>query len=218
MIAFDSSGSMVFDLAGNTTYGDGVGRIATGADNQALVRNGIFYGCGTTAGLDRDCDGLPNDSRMAIAKDAVRNMIGAFGDVEWGLARFGQTNTTTTSRYEGTSSCGGGAAVIYGNPQCNTGTTDNDGCVGAVPTECRPGSGANTSMRQWATGNFGASINYTGSCAAGNVLVGFPGIPSTPYATLDNRNAILKWMDNVETSFNSSTTSGNFCNHAATRD
>jgi hypothetical protein len=218
MIAFDSSGSMVFALDGNTTYGDGVGRPAVVGDPAAQVSNGVFYGCGTTAGVDRNCDGIPNESRMSIAKSAVRNMIGAFGDVEWALARFGQTNTADVGQYEGTDDCSTGNSVLYGNPQCNTGSVNNSSCNSAIMDACEPGQGTNPSMREWDTGDFAATINYTGSCDSGNVLVGFPGIASTPFASLDNRHAILKWMDNVETNFNSSTTSGNFCNHSGSGD
>ena len=139
VIAFDTSGSMVFDIAGNTTFGDGVGRRADDLDPPALVTGDVFYGCGTGAGLDRDCDGLPNDSRMFIAKEAVRNMVGGFGDVEWALARFNQMMSVNEicSPYNGTNDCDTGNAVRYGNPQCNNGAAD-DGCTDAIPDACDP--------------------------------------------------------------------------------
>lgn len=56
VMAFDTSGSMNWDAAGNATYGDGVGRPATPAEITAGtdVKDGVYYGCGTSAGLDRD--------------------------------------------------------------------------------------------------------------------------------------------------------------------
>ena len=94
LVAFDTSGSMLWDSAGNTTYGDGVGRPAAMGDNPALVRpsifSDVFYGCGTTAGLDRDCDGLPNDSRTSVARASLRDILQAYGDVDWALARYHQ--------------------------------------------------------------------------------------------------------------------------------
>src|SRR4051812_46593969 len=221
VISVDTSGSMLEDLSNTTTFGDGVGRPAVGGDPAGLVRDGVFYGCGTTAGLDRNCDGLPNDSKIAVAKDAIRKMILAFGDVEWSLAKFHQTHSlnTTTGRY--TSSPGGcttaTSAHYYGNPQCNTGTNANT-CISAIDVACRPGQGSNGSLKLYAAGNFTAKINYSGGAcgSAADLLVGFPGI--APFTSTDNRPALLKWMDNVETNFDSSTTSGNYCNHATTGD
>jgi hypothetical protein len=88
VVGVDTSGSMLWDLSGNPTYGDGVGRPALSGDAAASVQNGVFYGCGTTAGLDLNCDGWPNDSRIWVAKDAIRKMIYGFGDVEWALTKF----------------------------------------------------------------------------------------------------------------------------------
>jgi formylglycine-generating enzyme required for sulfatase activity len=224
MIAFDTSGSMVYSLDGVTTYGDGVGRVATGSDPAADIADGVYYGCGTTAGLDRNCDGLPDDSRLAIAKGAVRNMVGAFGDVEWALARFPQTQGTNIlcSTYEGDESNCTAGSIIYGNPQCNTGSIDNGSCVGGIDVACRPGSGGEPSLREHTGSNFNGCINYQGACtvssAGGQVLVGFPGIASTPFASIDNRQAILRWMNNVETNFVNTTTGGNYCDHATSGD
>ncbi|HEX4355074.1 MAG TPA: MopE-related protein, partial [Polyangiales bacterium] len=217
VVGVDTSGSMLWDLGGNTTYGDGVGRLAVSGDSAALVKNGVFYGCGTTAGLDRNCDGFPNDSKISIAKDAIRNMVLGFGDVEWSLAKFRQTHAinATCTTFSG-NNLGNCEFQSYGNPQCNTGSTQT-GCVGAIPTACQPGSGTNPSLRKFANGNFNGCINYNSNgCLGADVLVGFPGLGA--FASLDNRPAILKWMDNVETNFDASTTAGNFCNHATTGD
>ena len=77
VIAFDTSGSMATDFGGLPTFGDGSG----GARN----------------GIDPNCDGLPNDSRLFIAKQAMRNMLLSFGDVDWALSRFQQTEGLGTA-------------------------------------------------------------------------------------------------------------------------
>ncbi len=215
VIGVDTSGSMLWDLSNNTTYGDGVGRPALSGDPPALVSGGVFYGCGTTAGIDRNCDGLPNDSKIAIAKKAIRDMVSAYGDVQWALAKFHQTASlnATCSTYNGTNACD---SQSFGNPQCNSGTADNTGCVGAVPAACRPGAGSNADMRVSASGDFNGCINYAGGCNGADLIVDFPGRGA--FTNIDNRPAILKWMDNVETNFDSSSTVGNFCNHATTGD
>src|SRR4029077_19743939 len=163
--------------------------------------------CGTTAGLDRNCDGFPNDSKIAIARDAIRKMISGVGDVEWSLSKFRQTHGTNVRclTYDGSSDC---QYQSYGNPQCNTGTSDNSGCVGAVSTTCRPGSGSNIDMRRATGSDFNGCINYySNGCLGADLLVGFTGYGA--YTSFDNRPAILKWVDNVEGNFNADTTAGN---------
>src|SRR6185295_3949690 len=115
VFGIDTSGSMLWDMSGNTTYGDGVGRPTMMGDNAALVRDGVFYGCGTTAGLDRNCNGFPDDSKMSIAKKALRDMVVGFGDVEWALAKFKQTHQAgvTCANYDGSNSC---TFQSFGNP------------------------------------------------------------------------------------------------------
>jgi Sulfatase-modifying factor enzyme 1/Putative metal-binding motif len=232
-IAVDTSGSMFWDLNNKATYGDGVGRPKQSGDSAALVKDGVFYGCGTSAGLDRNCDGLPNDSKIAVAKNAIRNMVLGFGDVEWSLSKFHQTHQSgvtcsTFSSFD--TSC---SSQAIGNPQCNTGNGTGSGCVTDVAASCRPGAGGNASLHSFKNGDFNGCINYgtpsyspaatinSPNCPANigdgaDLLVEFTGFGA--FTALDNRTAILKWMDNVETSFNTGSTPGNFCNHATTGD
>ena len=235
MILFDTSGSMAVDLDDIPTYGDGI--------------------TGPTRGLDTDCDGLANDSRIFVAKEALRNMIYAFGDIEFGLTAFPRfASSQVACSY---SRGGAGPFAIthriqdnecnltfgpfvggIGDPTQNTGAQLTLGNCGAnwdgmpgneiptslIPAACRPGSGGNPPARFWSTGGAGSPqfcTNYLGGCPGqnngvyiypdGDVLVGFEGFgwPAT-----DNRNGIIKWIDNTEPSFNTSTTSGNFCNHS----
>ncbi|MCG8553760.1 MAG: proprotein convertase P-domain-containing protein [Proteobacteria bacterium] len=101
-IGFDTSGSMRWALDGTETSGDGVGK----PDGMGGIE---YFDCAeTTAGQDLDCDGLPNDSRMWIAKEAIRSAVLAYGDVEWALGRFHQNqgDSASSRTYNGTT-CGG---------------------------------------------------------------------------------------------------------------
>ncbi|HEX7479503.1 MAG TPA: MopE-related protein [Polyangiales bacterium] len=231
VLGIDTSGSMHWDVAGSPTYGDGVGRPASAAEIAAgtNVKDGVFYGCGTSAGIDRDCNGLPDDSRISIGKAAIRDMLSAFGDVDWSLARFHMTqalnNGTKCTVYGGEACNAGNNSQALGNPQCNTGVVDNMGCLtpagDAIPASCQPGVAPNADMKVWATGNFPGCINYAGGClAGGDILVGFPGF--APFVNIGNEYAIYKWVDNVETNATAATlaitTTGNFCDHAGAGD
>ena len=191
VIAVDTSGSMREDLSGSETNGDGVGRLPINGDNMQRTLDGIYYGCGgggrpgTGAGDDKNSDCFPNDSRIWIAKDAIRKMIYAFGDVEWALSRFTQTDNVapppsiiTNADYDVRIDTAGGVCA---------GTEGN--CVNTYD-----------------------NLNYRGICCnsgacsptvagGGQMLVGFPGVVGQAFEFIDNRPSLLRWMDNVETSF-----------------
>lgn len=120
LIAFDTSGSMGLDFGGTPTYGDGV---TTGCSTTASGQ------CGTncTAGIDTNCDGQTNDSRLFIAKNAVADMVRAYGEVDWGFARFQQTqglNSTCRTTQEMECNTSSGPFISsFGNPRCNTGAS-----------------------------------------------------------------------------------------------
>ncbi|MEM9187558.1 MAG: MopE-related protein [Myxococcota bacterium] len=229
MLAVDTSGSMAFDLNGTPTFGDG---ITTGC----TVSGGVYCGANCTAGIDSDCDGLPNDSRIFVAKEAIRNLIYAYGgDIDLAMARFRQsqgTNTTCTAglqtninNYE--CNFGGPFVTSYGNPQCNTGAAVNPGVncpidwQSTFPAACRP-SGSNNLFLFNAASSPQVCGNYRGSCGStatggGDVLVGFEGI--APFTTSQNTDALLKWIDNRESNpLLTATTAGNWCSHAGAGD
>lgn len=237
MILFDTSGSMAVDLDGIPTFGDGI--------------------TGPTRGLDTDCDGLADDSRIFVAKEALRNMVLAFGDIEFGLTSFPRFASSQVA-CSGDPPGGGTYAITHriqnnecnlamgpfvggiGDPTANTGAALTMGNCGSqwdgiggneiptdlIPAACRPGSGGRPAARLWAAGSPVFCTNYLGGCPGqfngiytypnGDVLVGFSGF-GWP-TTVDNRVGMLKWIDQRETSFSASTTSGNFCNHSGTGD
>ena len=230
---------MALDLGGQPTFGDGVQDNCTGAGTNASP----FCGDNCTAGMDTDCDGEPNDSRIYVAKEALRNMISAFGDVDWALARFDQNQGVDLSclrideggpsgnGYEcNTSPLGTVYFTSYGNPQCNsennipTGGGGNcpynwpagGGSIPGVPSACRPGSGGRPAMQTWQTGDPDVCTNYQGTCTGGDVLVGFSDMGA--FSGMDNTLGIYSWLDNTETNFVNTTTTGNFCNSATTGD
>ena len=215
VLAFDTSGSMALDLEGIATFGDGVTTGCSGAG----TNDSPFCGTDCTAGIDTDCDGEPNDSRIFVAKQAVSDTLLAFGDVEWSLARFSQTPGARTSCLAAQNfecNAGGPFVTSYGNPQCNTGSLCFWNWEGLFPAACRPGTGGRARIRNRVAGNPQVCTNYDGTCTGGDLLVGFPDMGD--FAGMDNTYAMLAWMDNQETAFNSSTTSGNHCAHATTGD
>ncbi|MCG8555856.1 MAG: SUMF1/EgtB/PvdO family nonheme iron enzyme [Proteobacteria bacterium] len=122
-IAFDTSGSMAWALDGSNTSGDGVGR----PDGMGGV---LYFDCATTtAGRDLNCDGLPNDSRIWIAKEAIRSAILAYGDVEWALGRFHQNQGPGINGVDvnGIESCPQGN---IGCPSTSRNTNYNGDCSG----------------------------------------------------------------------------------------
>ncbi len=222
VIAFDTSGSMGTDFSGVPTFGDGV------TTNCTAGAAGQLCGTNCTAGIDTDCNGEADDSRIYIAKNAVSDMVLAFGDVDWALARFTQNegvdeSCDTINAEECTLH-----VTSYGNPQCNTGNAlPTAGCpydwASIFPAACQPGSGGLPSLRTWATRSGGSPrvcINYGGVCnigsRGGDILVGFSDLGA--FTGTSSTYGILSWLNGTETNFVSSTTQGNYCDSATTGD
>ncbi len=225
VIAFDTSGSMATDLDGIPTFGDGV------TTNCTAGSDGELCGTNCTAGIDTDCDGEPDDSRIFVAKDALTEILLAYGDVEWALARFPQNQATGANCNRINSmecNTAGPFVSSYGNPQCNTGSALPSGSCpfdwpSLWPAACEPGTGGRPDLRTWSSGSGGSPnvcINYDGACTVGSrtgdFLVDFP--DTGTFAGQENIYALLRWMDNQETGFSTSTTTGNFCNHLGSGD
>ena len=219
MIAVDTSGSMAADMSHVPTFGDGV---LTGCSMRA---DGAYCGTNCTAGIDTDCDGEPNDSRMFIARQAITNMVLSTGDIEWALSRFEQDTSLNRSclRIDDFECNSAGPFITsYGNPQCNSDRAIPNAVdcpfdwPSLFPAGCRPGSGGETALRTWRTGDPNVCTNYTGTCDGADILVGFPDMGA--YAGRTNVFGILKWIDNRETNYNTSVTVGDFCQHSGSGD
>ena len=97
-LIFDTSGSMAWDMAGHSTYGDGsVGGSESVRCAWYTLPNWHYYGYrrynvnNIFRGYDVNGDGLVNDSRLYIVKTALYQVLEQFGGlVRWGLAKFYQ--------------------------------------------------------------------------------------------------------------------------------
>lgn len=196
VVIVDTSGSMTTDLAGNPTFGDG---------SQGHL--------GVDTSSDPDTiDG--NNSRLYMAKNALRNVISAFPNVDYALARYYQDvslerSCQTASWFECTQSC-----CSYDDPRNNI-TPAIANPPGCLLTSLYPSAGYPAALNShinigWANQN--DCINYAGSCGrprqGGQVVAGF-GSPTNQY---------LMWLDHKETNFSPSTLPGNHCDFAGGGD
>ena len=192
VVVVDTSGSMLTDLNGAPTFGDG-----------------STTHPGTDTGSDADAiDG--NNSRLFTAKRALTQVVSAFPHADYALARYHQDvsfrrSCQTASWFECQDNC-----CSYDDPRDNNAPPFEwiPACV--LPT-IYPGAGYPASM----AGNINVGwpnqddcVNYAGSCGpprrGADVLVGFD-------APLEQH---LMWLDGVETSFNPSTLPGDHCDFA----
>lgn len=182
-VVVDTSGTMLYTLGGVPTFGDG----STGH-----------------AGRDHDGDGLADDSRLFKAKGALTEVISAYPNVDFALARFHQDtalnrNCQLAHNFECNDLC-----CTYDNPGNNTGSAPTPAC------SVNGGTGGNVAVLKSSPGD--ECINYAGNCGpprrGADVLVGFG-------ADVNNH---LMWLDGTETAYSATTTPGAFCNFASGGD
>ncbi|MDD9966116.1 MAG: VWA domain-containing protein [Myxococcales bacterium] len=183
-IVLDSSASMLLDLAGNPTFGDG------------SVEH---------PGLSTDGDGQPNDSRMFLAREAVAQVVSAYPEIDFGLARYhqdqGLLRACQTARWFECQDL----VASYDDPSDNAGavacTKDWGNAVGSLDIRQDP-----------SPTNDEECIHYAGSCGpprrGADVLSGF----GTRAVDL------VRWLDGRETHFIDDATPGNVCDHAGGGD
>jgi len=190
----DTSGSMLNDLDGNPTFGDG-----------SIEHPGV-----DTAS---DADAIAgNNSRLFIAKRALTNVLSAFPENDFALARYYQDvgvnrSCQTASSFECAMSC-----CSYDDPTNNgapayPGYYPGNTCV---LSDLYPGAGygfsgaAQNMSIGWATANADC-INYAGSCGppdrGAQFITGF-GHDLSDY---------LMWLDGAETNFLATTAPGDHC-------
>ncbi|MFO0555774.1 MAG: MopE-related protein [Polyangiaceae bacterium] len=200
----DTSGSMLNDLAGNPTFGDG---------------SVDYPGVDTASDADTIAG---NNSRLFIAKEALTQVLAAFPESDFALGRYSQDvgvnrSCQTASNFECASSC-----CSYDDPTNNLppqypSTYPGNTCVLSTtyPAAGYPATADFTSNIEIGWPQEGMEspptsdcINYAGSCGpprrGAQFLVGF-GQPINRY---------LAWLDGVEdpdATFDATTTEGNHC-------
>ena len=182
-IIVDTSGSMLNTLGGVPTFGDG---------------------SAGHAGLDHNANGVADDSRLFKAKTALTQVIAAYPQIDFSLARYHQDQAVdrscqTAHNFECAAIC-----CSYDNPIGNSGPapvpacTVNGGTAGTLPVlKDSPGD---------------ECINYAGNCGpprrGADVLVGFGA----------DINQHLRWLDGAETNFINTQATGAYCDFAAGGD
>jgi MYXO-CTERM domain-containing protein len=194
VLVVDTSASMLRDVSGKPTFGDG---------------SVTYPGVDTSSDADA-LDG--NNSRLYIAKSALTNVLSAFPNADFALARYHQDEAAkrscqTASWFECQKICCSyddprdNIAPAYPAPGCNPQSIYVAGYPAALNANINIGWADQTDC-----------INYAGTCGpprrGADVLVGF-GHPLQQY---------LSWMDGTETNFNPSVLPGDFCNFAGGGD
>jgi MYXO-CTERM domain-containing protein len=151
LVILDSSGSMLTDLLGRYTFGDG------SSDHP---------------GLDTDGNGAPDDSRLFRAKQALSTVIAAYPEIDFALGRYHQDQALDRSCqlahwFECHDIC-----CTYDDPRNNGGPPPSPACT---LTAAQVGSAAPLSVTKDSPGD--ECINYAGSCGpprrGADVLAGF---------------------------------------------
>jgi MYXO-CTERM domain-containing protein len=176
-VILDTSSSMLLDLDGFPTFGDG-----------SVDR----------PGLDVDGNGQPDDSRLFLARNALAQVISAYPEIDFALARYHQDQGLRRSCQTAKWFECEGLIGTYDDP------TDNTGDV-----VCTVDTSPTTSEIIREVSNAGDEcINYAGTCGpprrGGDVLSGF----GTPTRDL------VRWLDGREDPANiADETPGNYCDH-----
>ncbi|MBN9161900.1 MAG: hypothetical protein BGO98_12405 [Myxococcales bacterium 68-20] len=196
LVVIGTSGSMLLDPAGNPTFGDGsLGHVGVDTASDVDIIEG-------------------NNSKLFMAKSALNDVLAAFPDADFALARFHQDvssnqSCNTASWCECQQAC-----YSYDDPRNNM-TPAHPAAPGCNMAALYPSAGYPPALNSnitigWA--NQADCINYAGSCGSprrgADVLVGFE----------KPRTQASMWIDGKETAFNSSTLAGDHCNFAGGGD
>ena len=148
-VVVDTSGSMLGDLTGVPTFGDG------SVDHP---------------GLDHNSNNAPDDSRLFKAKTALTNVIAGYPNIDFALARYHQDESIDRSCQESHNFECNAICCSYDNPVGNLAPAASPACsvTGA--------NGANVVVNTQSPTN-DECINYAGNCGpprrGADVVVGF---------------------------------------------
>jgi hypothetical protein len=168
-VIVDTSGSMLTTLGGTPTFGDG----GTGH-----------------AGVDRDGNGKTDDSRLFKAKTALTNVISAYPNIDFALARYHQDESVDRSCQEAHNFECNALCCTYDNPANNTAIPGDPACktfqIPGQPTAITQDvNSVSPSPNE-------ECVNYAGNCGpprrGADVLVPFG----------SNINTYLSWLDGKE--------------------
>ncbi len=147
-VILDTSSSMLLDLDGYPTFGDG-----------SVDR----------PGLDTDGNGSPDDSRLYLARTSLASVISAYPEIDFALARYHQDQGLARSCQTAKWFECQGLIGTYDDP------TDNTGAV-ACTVRIGAAAGATVSVREVSTAG-DECINYAGTCGpprrGADILSGF---------------------------------------------
>lgn len=184
-VIIDTSASMLLDLQGHPTFGDG----------------GDAH-----RGLDTSGDGMPNDSRLFLAREALGQVLSAYPEIDFSLARYHQDQGPKRSCQTAKWFECQGLVASYDDPAGNTGSKMCDVSLGPDVTPMT------VAVNEEPAPTDSECINYAGSCGpprrGADVLSGF----GTPVRD------IVRWMDGKESAFDPSASPGDICLHSQGKD
>ncbi|HKP62255.1 MAG TPA: MopE-related protein [Polyangiales bacterium] len=197
-VILDTSASMLLDLSGYPTFGDG---------------STEHPGIDTKQSAMLDPDSLPNDSRLQLARESLAQVISAYPEIDFALARYHQDQALNRSCQDAKWFECQGLVGTYDDPTGNTGTLTPTCCaqIGPVadsdPTDTTC-NGDTVKVNPTPVPANSQCINYAGSCGAprrgADILSGFG----------SKVRDMVRWLDGKESNFSSVTTPGDVCQHS----
>jgi len=183
-VILDTSASMLLDLQGYPTFGDG-----------STEKPGI-----DSLG---DADSVANDSRLQLARESLAQVISAYPEIDFALARYHQDQGLNRSCQNAKWFECQGLVATYDNPAMNTGTL-----MPACNVKIGPNM-SNVINVPPIPGPAGSQcINYAGSCGpprrGADILSGFG----------TRVRDMVRWLDGRETNFSADVTTGDICQHS----
>jgi uncharacterized protein (TIGR03382 family) len=187
-VILDTSASMLLNLAGYPTFGDG-----------SRERPGID--------TPNDADTAVNDSRLQLARESLAQVISAYPEIDFALARYHQDQALNRSCQNAKWFECQGLVATYDNPGGNTGAT----CavdIGPSTTINVPLVPGPEPGNMYSDALHPQCINYAGSCGpprrGADVLSGFG----------SKVRDMVRWLDGKESMFGTNLTIGDVCQHS----
>jgi hypothetical protein len=183
-VILDTSASMLLDLAGYPTFGDG-----------SMEHAGID--------TKTDVDTVANDSRLQLARESLAQVMSAYPEIDFALARYHQDQAVNRSCQDAKWFECQGLVGTYDDPTGNTGTLSP-----ACTVKIGPGMADTINVNPTPVPANSQCINYAGSCGpprrGADILSGFG----------SKVRDMVRWLDGKETNFSPNSTTGDVCMHS----